>query len=244
MTTVAVLANPPVAGAVLRPLVEGSVVTDSEAVRLYRAMVADVCEAVHVSGAELLVNYRSAGDVPVDVSDPEDELRTVVEGALDETEDVRYEVQVGSSFAARVGNTVTHLLEREAVQTAAAVTPGAVFLGRQHVDGAAMKLRRSEVVLGPATRGRVYYAGFSEPVEFTGAYDAPAVESLVDAASDAGLATDFVPMLPTLEAPADLRTVLPLLDARADAGVRIPSRTASVLADITPDVEENATDGS
>lgn len=235
MTTVAVLAAPPREGAVLRPLVEESVVTESQAVRLYRAMVGDVCESVHVSGAELLVNYRPADQVPVDVDDPEAELRALVEEALGDPDDVRYEVQVGSSFTARVGNTVTHLLEREAVQTAAAVTPAAVFLGRQHVDSAAMKLRRSEVVLGPTTRGRVYYAGFSKPVDFTDAYEPPAVESLVESATDADLAADLLPMLPTLETPDDLGTVVPLLDARAAAGLPVPSRTASVLADLELD---------
>ncbi|SFS05834.1 hypothetical protein SAMN05216559_2931 [Halomicrobium zhouii] len=232
MTTVAVLANPPEEGAVPQSLVDDGVVSEAEAATLYRAMVADVCEAVQSSGAELLVNYRPADQLSVDVEDPEDALRSVVEDELDDTGDIRYEVQVGSTFAARVGNTVTHLLEREEVQTAAAVTPTAAFLGRQHVDSAAMKLRRSEVVLGPTTDGRVYYAGFSEPVDFDGAYDAPAVESLVAAADEATLDADFLPMLPVLESATDLGTALPLLRARADAGLRVPLRTAGVLFDL------------
>lgn len=232
MTTVAVLANPPREGAVLQKLVDDGVVAETEAATLYRAMVADVCEAVQASGAELLVNYRPEDQLSVDVDDAEDALRSVLEDELDDTDEIRYEVQVGSTFAARVGNTVTHLLEREEVKTAAAVTPSAAFLGRQHVDSAAMKLRRSEVVLGPTTGGRVYYAGFSEPVDFDGAYDPPAVESLVDAADEAGLDADFLPMLPVLESAADLDTALPLLRARADAGLRVPLRTAGVLFDL------------
>jgi hypothetical protein len=232
MTTVAVLANPPREGAVLQGLVDDDVVTKTGAATLYRAMVADVCEAVQSSGAELLVNYRPADQLPVDVDDPEEALRSLVEEELDDTDEIRYEVQVGSTFAARVGNTVTHLLEREEVQTAAAVTPTAAFLGRQHVDSAAMKLRRSEVVLGPTTDGRVYYAGFSEPIDFSGAYDSPAVESLVSAAGEAELDSDFLPMLPVLESGNDLGTVLPMLRARADAGLRVPLRTAGVLFDL------------
>lgn len=239
MTTVAVLANPPREGAVLRGLVEDDVVTEAQAVSLYSAMVGDVCEAVQTSGAELLVNYRPADQIQVDVDDPEDALRSVVEDALTDADDVRYEVQVGSTFAARVGNTVTHLLEREGVQTAAAVTPAAAFLGRQHVDSAAMKLRRSEVVLGPTTGGRVYYAGFSDPVDFTDAYEPPAVESLVESAGEAGLDADFLPMLPVLETTTDLQTVLPLLRARVAAGLQIPARTTSVLGELDLDLNSD-----
>lgn len=232
MTTVAVLANPPREGAVLRALVDEDVVTEPQAVRLYRAMLGDVCEAVQTSGGELLVNYRPADHLPVDVDDPESAVRSAVEDALDDTGEIRYEVQVGSTFAARVGNTVTHLLEREGVQTAAAVTPAAAFLARRHIDSAAMKLRRNDVVLGPTTAGRVYYAGFAEPIDFTDVYESPAVERLVERAGEADLDADFLPMLPTLEDPTDLDTVLPLLRARTDAGLQVPFRTATVLSEL------------
>lgn len=243
MTTVAVLADPPREGAVLPELVDDDVVTETQAASLYGAMVADVCEAVQSSGAELLVNYRSADQLPTEVDDPESILRAVVEDALEDTSDVRYEVQVGSTFAARVGNTVTHLLEGEAVQTAAAVTPAAAFLGRQHVDSAAMKLRRSDVVLGPTTGGRAYYAGFADTIDFSDAYEPPAVESLVERAGDAGHAVDFLPMLPTLETTEDLQTVLPLLRARETAGLQVPSRTASALAELDIEPTPDEADG-
>lgn len=243
MTTVAVLAVPPREGVVLRGLVDDGVVTEAQAVSLYRAMVGDVCEAVQTSGAELLVNYRSADQLPVDVADPEKALRSVVEDALENTDEVRYEVQVGSTFAARVGNTVTHLLKREEVQTAAAVTPTAAFLGRQHVDSAAMKLRRSEVVLGPTTDGRVYYAGFGDPIDFTDAYDPPAVETLIERAGEAGLTADFLPMLPVLETSHDLQTVLPLLRSRTAAGLQVPSRTASALEELDLSLDADGTNG-
>lgn len=232
MTTVALLADPPRAGIALPELVADGALTDAEAVSLYRAMVGDVCEAVRDSGGELLVNYRSADDLPEDVDDPEGTLRSVVEDALGESDDVRYEVQVGSTFAARAGNTVTHLLEREGVQTAAVVRPTAAFLGRQHVDSAAMKLRRNEVVLGPSTDGRVYYAGFADPIDFEDAFAAPAVETLVARANDADLDAGFLPMLPTLARTRDLRTAVPLLRARLEAGLRVPPRTAAVVRDL------------
>jgi len=36
---------------------------------------------------------------------------------------------------------------------------------RTVIDSAAMKLRTNEVVLGPSTRGRTYYAGFTAPID-------------------------------------------------------------------------------
>jgi len=230
MTTVAVLADPPVEGAVLPALVDGPL-DESEATGLYTAMLADVCRAVEASGAELLVNYRPAEQVP-DGVDPETAVREPLEAALDAPGDTRYEVQVGSSRSARVGNTITHLLEREGVETAAAVEPTAGLLTRQLVDSAAMKLRSSGVVLGPATDGRVCYAGFAEPVDFEDAYTTPTVETLADRALDAGLGVDFLPTTPVVETAADLRTVVPLLRARYHAERVVPPRTTTCIQEL------------
>jgi len=118
-------------------------------------MAADAFLAAVESGGELLVNYRSDDDIPDEHvptdADAEAEVRALVDAVLDDEqrEDARVEVQVGSSKAARVGNTVSHLLEREGVTSAAAVEPDAPLFLRKDVDSAAMKLRRSPVVLGP-----------------------------------------------------------------------------------------------
>lgn len=227
MTTVAVLADPPVEGHVL-PELAGGLLDEAEATALYTAMLGDVCRAVEASGAELLVNYRPADQVPDNV-DPEAAVRDVLDEVLESPGAARYEVQVGSTFAARVGNTVTHLLEREGVKTAAAVTPTAGLLTRQQIDSAAMKLRSSQVVLGPATEGRVYYAGFAEPVDFEAAYETPTVETLTDRASDAGHRVDFLPTTPVVETRADLRTVVPLLRSRHRSERVVPPRTTTLL---------------
>lgn len=239
MTTVAVLADPPRQGVVLRELVEDGSVTDEQAATLYRAMLGDVCEAVRESGADLILNYRPADQLPDGVDDPEAVVRSAVEETLDETDDVRFEVQVGSSFGARAGNTVAHLLEREGVATAAVVGPEAAFLARQHIDSAAMKLRRDDVVLGPCTDGRVYYAGFGESIDFADAYAAPQVETLVERANDASLSVGFLPMLPRLETTDDLRTALPFLRSRSLAGRQVPQRTTRVISDIDLTVPES-----
>jgi glycosyltransferase A (GT-A) superfamily protein (DUF2064 family) len=224
MTTVAVLCDPPREG-VLSTLADSSPLTPAECADLYAAMLGDVCRAVETSGGELLVNYR--GD-----EDAEAELRSVVRDALADPDEARFEVQVGETFAGRAGNTATHLLETEGVVSAAVVEPTAAFLGRSQVDNAAMKLRSSEVVVGPATDGRVYYAGFREPIDFDGAYATPAVETVTDRGVDVGLDVDFLPMLPVVETGDDLAEALSFVRARQRAGRIVPERTTAVLDDL------------
>lgn len=239
MTTIAVLADPPREGLVLTQPVERGLLNVEEATELYAAMLADVCQAVDASGAELLVNYRPDEQVPEGKEDSESAVRAAVEDAVD-TDEIRFEVQVGSTFDARVGNTITHLLEREGVRTAAVVTPSAALLGRQHIDGAAMKLRSNDVVLGPSTDGRVSYAGFAEPIDFDAAFATPQIETLVQRATDAGLTTDFLPTIPILETERDFATVVPQVRARQRADRIVPARTAAVLDSLAIDVgEEN-----
>lgn len=235
MTTVAVLTDPPREGLVLSELVETTPLSAGEAAELYTAMLRDVCRAVEASGGELLVNYRADEDLPEEYADGQDSaaaVRAAVRPALDSPDDARFEVQVGSTFSARAGNTVTHLLEREGVATAAVVEPTTPFLSRGIIDGAAMKLRRSEVVLGPAGDGRVYYAGFGAPVDFTDAYGPPALKRLTERAVEADLSVDFLEMQPVVETASDLATALALLDARDRADVKGPPHTTEYLSEI------------
>lgn len=252
VTTVAVLCDPPRPGVVLPELVETSPLAPGEAADLYAAMLGDVARAVADSGGDLLINYRpddalpdTDADVDTDAdadADAEARLRAVVGTALGDPDAARFEVQVGETFAGRAGNTATHLLEQEGVGTVAVVEPTAPFLARSHVDNAAMKLRRSEAVLGPSTRGRVYYAGFAEPIDFDGAYTPPAVETLTDRGLDAGLEVDFLPSLPVVETGADLVDALTLLRARRRAGRLVPERTADCLDDLGVTVVERGGD--
>ncbi len=239
MATVAVLADPPVDGFVLPELAAGTPLSAADAARLYGAMTVDVCRAVERGGADLLVNYRDPEQVPGGV-DSVALLRDLLDGELEAPGDARFEVQVGETFAGRAGNTVTHLLEREDEATVAVVDPTAVLLGREQIGSASMKLRSSEVVLGPAGGGRVYYAGFAEPVDFAGAYAPPAVATLTDRAREAGLDVDFLPRLPVVETGADLADALATLTARRRAGRRVPRRTAETVDELGLAVEVEA----
>jgi 2-phospho-L-lactate guanylyltransferase (CobY/MobA/RfbA family) len=230
MTTVAVLADPPVEGVVLPELVAADILTEAEAVTLYEAMLTDTVAAVAGSGAELLINYRDGDQLAAELADPEAQIRSAIDtgGPVE----ARYEVQVGSTHSARIGNTVTHLLETEEVATAAVVDPEAVLLARTQIDSAAMKLRGSEVVIAPAGEGRVAYAGFRSPIDFSDAFDGPALETICTRAADADLDIDFLPVVPRCEQPRDISTVGSLLRARAVADRRRPKRTARVFEEL------------
>ncbi|WP_335999167.1 hypothetical protein [Halorientalis halophila] len=243
MTTVAVLADPPREGLVLPDIVDQTPLSAAEATELYVAMYRDVCRAVEASGGDLLVNYRDDEDLPEEHAGEESaeaQLRAALTPALSDPDAARYEVQVGSSFSARAGNTVTHLLDREDVTSAAVVEPTAPFLARGIVDSAAMKLRRHEVVLGPAGDGRVYYAGFGDSIDFADAYEPPAVETLTDRGVAADHGVDFLQMTPVVETRDDLVTALSLLSARVAAGRNHPEYTAACLADLGLDLKAGA----
>ncbi len=233
MTVIAVLADPPRPGLVLPELAETSPLTEAEAADLYAAMLKDALSAVRASGADLLVNYRPDDLLPDEhVTDTaaQVEVRALVADALGNAEDVRFEVQVGSDLSARAGNTVTHLLREEEVATAAVVRPNAPFLRRTNIDTAAMKLRSTSVVLGPSTRGRVYYASFAESVDFEGAFGPGELETLTDRGTAEG-DVDFLPMQPVVETGADLADLVPMLAARREAERIVPAHTARLVAD-------------
>jgi hypothetical protein len=232
MTVVALLANPPREGLVGTAIAESSPLSTAEAADLYEAQFRDAVLAVDRSGGDLLVNYPEPDDLPAEHrtdTSPEAELRALVADTLGGTDAVRFERQVGSSFGARAGNTVTHLLREEGADSVAVVTPTAPLLSRTIVDAAAMKLRTTEVVLGPSTDGRAYYAGFTEPIDFDGAFEAPALPTLAERGRDADRSVDFVQPSPSLETGADLLDVVPTLRARFAAERVVPDYTAAFV---------------
>ncbi len=233
MTTVAVLADPPREADALAELEARDVLTADQARTLYTATLRDACVAVEDSGGELLVNYRSPGESDDAV---EDAVRSVISPALSDPESARYEVQVGSTRSARVGNTVTHLLEREGVRSAAVVDPTVALLKRRHVDSAAMKLRGSEVVLGPTPGGAVWYAGFIQPVDFTDAFAAPSLRTLTERATDEAFGVDFLESLPLVAREDGLLSAVVLARSRDVAGLPVPEHTRQAIADIGLDV--------
>ncbi|SHK43504.1 MULTISPECIES: TIGR04282 family arsenosugar biosynthesis glycosyltransferase [Haladaptatus] len=241
MTTIAVLADPPREGFVLPELPETSPLSASEATELYAAMLKDTFLAAANSGGELLVNYRPDDQIPDEyegAGSSEEELRALAEEALDDVSDVRFEVQVGETFSGRAGNTATHLLEEEGVTSVAIVDGTAPMLTRKEIDSAAMKLRRSEVVLGPADDGRLYYLGATGTIDFDDVYTVPELETATHRAVDAGHDVDYLPSMTSVVTGEDLRSLIPLLNARIAAERIVPVNTASYLHELGVRVEE------
>ncbi|ACV10373.1 conserved hypothetical protein [Halorhabdus utahensis DSM 12940] len=236
MATVVVRADAPISGTALPHLVAETPLTEREAAELYQSALQDVCEAVAGSGADLLVNYRERDEIEDNV---EADLRDVVTTALDDPEAARFEVQVGSTPAARIGNTVTHLLESEGESSVAILDPTAVLAARPRLDQASMQLRRNEVVVGPSVNGEVFYAGFTESIDFSGIDGRLDIETIVDRANDAGLAVSTLEMAPTLRTAAQLRSALPVLRARRVGGLPVPERTVARLEELGLRTVEN-----
>lgn len=231
--------DPPREGLVCPSLVDETPLSAADAVALYEAAVTDVLRAVADSGADLLVNYRDAETLPDGWGDGDAEtaVRTLSRDALGletvpDDETLRLERQVGSSPSARIGNTVTHLLEREGADGVAVLEPTAPLVRRTVVDGVAMSLRRNDVVLAPATNGDVALAGFTEPIDFTDAYACPAVATLARRARDADLAVGFTDHLPTLSSAAGLQTIAATLEARRTVDVPGGEATGAVLEEL------------
>lgn len=234
MTTVAVLADPPRPETALPELVAASALDESEAAALYAALLKDTLLAVERSGGELLVNYRPADALGLAV-DSEAAIRDVASDALD-PDSVRFEVQVGETFSGRAGNTATHLLETEDVGSVGITCPEAPLFARTDIDSAAMKLRRSPVVVGPAPDGRVTYAAFADPIDFADCYTPPAIDTITDRALDAGLAVDFLETKPFLTTESDLAELLVQVRTRQKADALVPPYLGDWIAETTLDV--------
>jgi hypothetical protein len=237
MTLVAVLADPARAGLVLDSLVDDAPLDAADAARLYEASLEDTLAAADASGGSTLVNYRGDDTLPdeyVTDTPAEVDVRALASDVLDpDADDVRFEVQVGSTFDARVGNTVTHLLENDPdVSSVLALDALAPLAGRKDVDSISMKLRRSPVVLAPSDDGTVWAAAFAEPIDFQGAYTQPALETLTQRGVDAGHDVDFAATYPRIDSAVGLRATVAQIRARQRADRVVPERTTQVVDEL------------
>jgi hypothetical protein len=235
VTTLVVPADPPRPGLVLPGLAADAPLSEAEAARLYEACLRDAVAAADAAGGDLVVTYPSADRVAPadDGTTPEAAVRAAVTPALAAPGDVRFEVQVGSTPSARLGNVVSHLVREEGATSVGYLPPTAYHTPRTVVDGASMKSRSSGVVLGPAPDGRVHYAAFATAdLDFADALAAPALDTLAARATDADVAVDFVESRPRLDRAADLPTLLATVSARRRAGRSVPAHVARAVDDL------------
>ena len=247
MTCHCLVVEPPAPGRSL-PGLAGSTLDPAAAATLHEATLKDAMVAAARSGGDLLVNYPVADRLPPEATGdrtPEAALRDLAEAALDDPDEARFEVQVGSTFAARAGNAATHLLAEEDEDSVAILRGTAPTLDRTALDGAAMKLRRNEVVLGPGTGGRAAYLGLSAPIDFDGAFQAPTgeanptddrrapeIEDLADRGLAAGHEVAFLAHHPVVEDEAGLAAAVAEIRARRRAGRNVPAYTARAVEEL------------
>jgi glycosyltransferase A (GT-A) superfamily protein (DUF2064 family) len=241
MSVIVLLTDPPRPGLALPDLAQTSPLTGEETAELAAAMAKDAVRTVDRRGGDLLVNFRPDDLLPEEHrtdTAAEAEVRAIAADALDDPSVARFEPQVGSTQSARVGNTVSHLLREEEADSVAVLTGTTPFVTRPAIDQAAMKLRSNEVVLGPGHGGSIYYAGFTEPVDFSDALETPALWHLTAAARDEGYATEFLPMEPTIRTGDELATVVARIRARVAAERVVPEFTAARIEEWGLLVEE------
>ena len=237
MTIVVVIADPPVDGAgVCEEIVAETELTPADGVELYAAVLKDVFTALAESTVDVLINYPPREDLPEGAElqrSPEAILRGLAGSVVDpdRLEDFRFEVQVGSDFSATAGNAITHLLREEERASASVLRPCVPRLVRSIVDEAAIKLRRTDVVLGPAGGGDVYFAGFTQPIDFAGVFEESALEEIAARAGADGLTVDFVRDREVLDAARDLGSVVTRFRAQQLAGKPVPTHVWSFIED-------------
>ena len=234
MTVVVLMADAPVEGIACAELVEETPLTPADGLELYEAVLKDVYQTLAASSVDVLVNYPAQSDVSGGKESslaPETALRKLAGEAVepDRLADFRFEVQVGSDFSAKAGNAITHLLEDEEVTSAAVLRPCVPRLVRSVVDEASIKLRRNEVVLGPAGEGDVFFAGFTAPIDFEGVFEDRSLEEVAARAGDEGLTVDFVRNREVLRTARDFRSVVTRLRAAVLAGKPVPGHTWSFI---------------
>ncbi len=232
MTVLAVLLDPPRPGLVLHDVYNNTPLSPEEAARLYAAMAKDTVRAVDESGGELLVNYRTEDDIPVQYrtdTPVEEEITALVSQAIDDPNIARFEKQVGSTFASRVGNTVTHLLTNEGADSVGVLDGKSPTIVRQTIDSAAMKTRQYDTVIAPSVNGDWSYLAFTEPTDFTGFFDPPGLVTIVNAVIDQGCSVDFLPIHPHVTDETNLIMLVTLMQARARANKITPPYTTDAL---------------
>lgn len=241
MTVVVALVDPPREGVALANVVEETALSPADGVTLYEGMLADFFAVTAEANVDVLVNYPTEDVLPDgQEGSPEAEIRSVAARALDAEDltDVRYEVQVGSTPSARIGNAITHLLRDEDETSAVFVDHRVPFLDRSVIDQAAIDLRRSETVVGPAADGSVFLAGFKEPIDFADIFEGVPIENVVSRTVEEGYTVDFVRRREVVATPRDLKTVVSLLRARQMADKRVSTHTTAAVDELGLRVED------
>lgn len=205
----------------------------------YAASVADVLAEATRSSGEVLVYYRAEAAT----DDGETTVRDRLESEGLAVDRLRFEPQVGSTRGERMLNAVSHLLEREGNDAVGWLEPTAPLIERGILDGAAMALRRHDVIVAPSNGGSVAFVGFSrsvgtEAIDAESLPDDPGTVSIAAVAADAGLSVGFRPFIPRIDHPDGRVSTRAIATAKQLTGHRAPTRTSAVLAEDGDQVDD------
>lgn len=180
MATIGVVTEPYDDATIIDALREHQALDDDPARRVYRGVIMDLVSAAAGSGGEPVLLVPAAG-----ASIDADQL---IEDAVGPTPDIPvHPYDPGELFFDAVG---------QVGEPTAVISPANPLVQRTHIDAAAMKMRRHDVVLGPTAAGGVWYHGIHEPREGEWIDPAPGVTGIVEDHLAAERSVDFIPPWP------------------------------------------------
>lgn len=233
MTVHVVLADPPGVDPRLPGLIESTPLDATDTATLAEAMLQDVCRTIETSGGELVVGVRRGdrADAPAGES-VDGPIASVIEPALEDPGSAVVEPLAGKAPDELAATALERHFEDEAATSVAIVSARAPTIARTDLDGAAMKLRRSDAVVAPAPGDRFAYLGLSEPLGLAEQPLPPELTAVVDECVDAGHETDFLRMHPVVAHGADLVSLVAVVESRRTAGRWLPPFTTQAIDDL------------
>lgn len=232
MTVHVVLADPPDERPSLPGLIESSPLDASATATLAEAMLQDVCRTIESSGGELVVGVRRGDRADADAAAGEsvdEPIATVLESALEDPGSATVESFAGQTPDEQAATALERHFEEANATSVAIVSARSPTLARTDLDGAAMKLRRSDAVVAPAPGDRFAYLGLSEPLGLSGRPLPPELTTVVDECVDTGHETDFLSMHPVVTHGADLVSLVAVVESRRTAGRWVPPFTTEAI---------------
>lgn len=211
MTALAVPVPPSDVMRIRDRLVASTPLTFDEVTKLMVATCQDVCHAVAGSGGEaFIVPLEPETSIP-GWTNPSEITEEIARTATDADNEITVTPTqpVDETGMQRLLDLVR---ERSDEASLAVVTPVTPLIQRRHVDAAAMRLRTSDVVVGPTSRCGWYFFGVSRETDLTLGPDACALPTITRDVLEAEVSIASIPFLPRMETNEELSTILGLVD--------------------------------
>ena len=163
MTAIVVALPPRSIAKTTDTIVDETPLSREQTTAILDGVVQDGLRAAHESGGPLSIWIDESTRTVSEWNDPRGHARNLIEGALPSDAPMpEIDTESPTEYAA-----IAAAIERTNEASGAVLIPGTPFVQRRHIDEAAMRLRQTDVVLGPATAGTWYLFGHREEVEFS-----------------------------------------------------------------------------